>query len=125
MRFVYRHFLVVGEESLIAAMGSECAAEQGQFWEFHDVLFENWQGANQGHFSYNALLGHSDDLGMDAAQFEDCMTSGRAFERVREGHMYAERQGVNATPSVFINGKRMQGNYDVFVQTIEDALSDE
>ena len=123
-RFVYRHFIVVGEESIIAAMGAECAAEQGSFWQFHDALFENWQGANQGHFRFEALQGFAGEIGMDAEQFDDCMTSGRAFERVRAEHLDAESRGVNATPTVLINGERVGGGYEAFQQAIDAALAE-
>ena len=121
---MYRHFIVVGEESIIAAMGAECAAEQGNFWQFHDALFENWQGANQGHFRFPALQGFADEIGMDAAQFEDCMISGRAFERVRAEHLDAQSRGVNGTPTVLINGERVGGPYEAFQQAIDAALAD-
>lgn len=123
-RFVYRHFIVVGEESIIAAMGAECAAEQGNFWQFHDALFENWQGANQGHFRFSALQGFAGEIGMDTDQFEDCMISGRAFERVRAEHLDAQSRGVNGTPTVLINGERVGGPYEAFQQAIDAALAD-
>lgn len=122
-RLVYRHFIVIGQESVIAAMGSECAAEQDGFWEFHDALFDNWAGANSGAFLYDNLLGYAEDLGLDGALFDECMQSGRAFERVRTEHIDAEDQGINATPTVFVNGKRVSGDYDAFRQAIESELA--
>lgn len=119
---MYRHFIVVGEESLIAAMGAECAAEQGSFWAFHDTLFENWTGANSGDFAYSKLQGFSDDLGMDAAAFTDCMENGRGFNRVRAHHEDAMSRGIDATPTVLINGEPVFGSYQVFQQAIEAAL---
>ena len=104
-------------------MGAECAAEQGNFWQFHDALFENWQGANQGHFRFAALQSFADDLGMDAALFESCMISGRAFERVRAEHLDAESRGVNGTPTVLINGERVGGPYEAYQQAIDAALA--
>lgn len=119
---MYRHFIVVGEESLIAAMGAECAAEQGSFWAFHDTLFENWTGANSGDFAYSKLQGFSDDLGMDAAAFTDCMENGRGFNRVRAHHEDAMSRGIDATPTVLINGEPVFGSYQNFQQAIEAAL---
>ena len=47
VRFVYRHFAFLGEESVWAAEASECAAEQGKFWEYHDILYENWVNVHE------------------------------------------------------------------------------
>ena len=119
---MYRHFIVVGEESLIAAMGAECAAEQDSFWAFHDTLFENWSGENEGAFAYSKLQGYSDDLGMNAAEFTDCMENGRGFNRVKAHHEDAMSRGIDSTPTVLINGERVFGSYQTFQQAIEAAL---
>ena len=119
---MYRHFIVVGQESLIAAMGAECAAEQDRFWAFHDTLFENWSGENEGAFAYSKLQGYSDDLGMNAAEFTDCMENGRGFNRVRAHHEDAMSRGIDSTPTVLINGERVYGSYQTFQQAIEAAL---
>ncbi len=103
-------------------MGAECAAEQGSFWAFHDTLFENWTGANSGDFAYSKLQGFSDDLGMDAAEFTDCMENGRGFNRVRAHHEDAMSRGIDATPTVLINGELVFGSYQNFQQAIEAAL---
>ena len=119
---MYRHFIVVGQESLIAAMGAECAAEQDSFWAFHDTLFENWSGENEGAFAYSKLQGYSHDLGMNAAEFTDCMENGRGFNRVRAHHEDAMSRGIDSTPTVLINGERVFGSYQAFQQAIEAAL---
>ena len=119
---MYRHFIVVGEESLIAAMGAECAAEQDSFWAFHDTLFENWAGENEGAFAYSKLQGYSDELGMNAAEFTDCMENGRGFNRVRAHHEDAMSRGIDSTPTVLINGERVFGSYQAFQQAIDAAL---
>ena len=119
---MYRHFIVVGQESLIAAMGAECAAEQDSFWAFHDTLFENWSGENEGAFAYSKLQGYSDELGMSAAEFTDCMENGRGFNRVRAHHEDAMSRGIDSTPTVLINGERVFGSYQAFQQAIDAAL---
>lgn len=86
VRFVYRHYFVISEASVVAAMGTECAAEQGMFWEFHDAIFDNWSEANRNRFAYSWLQETANELGMDTTNFDECMQSGRAFERVRASH---------------------------------------
>ena len=67
IRFVFRHYPFIGEESFRAAEGTECAADQGKFWEYHDIVFENWKGVNEGHFSDDKLKGFARTLGLDSA----------------------------------------------------------
>lgn len=122
VRFVYRHFIVISEESLLTAMGTECAAEQDMFWEFHDSIFDNWEEARTSGFSVEWLKATADGLELDAVEFDECMQSGRAFERVRASHFDGIDRGVNSTPTVLINGNRVGGDYEAYRQAIENAL---
>ena len=124
MRFVYRHFIVISEASVIIAMGTECAAEQELFWEYHDAIFDNWLEGRQQSFALSWLQSTADGLGMDAADFEECMKSGRAFERVKASHLDGEERGVNGTPTVLVNGARVGGDYEAFRQAIESAIEE-
>ena len=124
MRFAYRHFIVISEESIIAAMGTECAAEQDKFWEFHDAIFDNWLDARQNAFAYSWLQGTAQSLNMDSTKFQECMESGRAFERVKASQLDGMERGIDSTPSVFVNGNRVSGDYEAYRQAIEDAIKD-
>lgn len=123
-RFVYRHFAFLGEESVWAAEASECADEQGKFWEYHDILYENWSGTNVGAYSYNNLIGFADILELNSQQFANCMTERKYVERVRDDSEFAEANGVVSTPTVFINGEYVRGGeYGIFRDAIEAALA--
>lgn len=124
MRFVYRHFIVISEESLITAMGAECAAEQDMFWEFHDAVFDNWSEAQDRGFSVPWLRTTAYSLDIDDVEFDECMRSERAFERVRASHFDGIGRGVNSTPTVLVNGNRVGGDYEAFRQAIENALEE-
>jgi protein-disulfide isomerase len=52
---IFKHFSRLGEDSLSAVLASECANEQGKFWEYHDALFHNQQGENSGWASKEKL----------------------------------------------------------------------
>ena len=124
VRFVYRHFIVISEESLIAAMGTECAAEQDMFWELHDAIFDNWVEARASGFSVPWLRDTAYSLDLDEAEFDECMRSDRAFERVRASHFDGLDRGVNSTPTVLVNGNRVGGDYEAYRKAIEAALAD-
>ena len=124
MRFVYRHFIVISENSLIAAMATECSAEQDMFWEFHDAIFDDWIEARSSGFSITWLREKADSLDLDAVEFDECMQSGRAFDRVRASHFDGIDRGVNSTPTVLVNGNRVGGDYEAYRKAIENALAE-
>ena len=124
MRFVYRHFIVISEASLITAMATECAAEQNMFWELHDAIFDNWAEARKSRFAVSWLRETAYSLDLDAAEFDECMESERPFNRVRASHFDGIDRGVSGTPTVLVNGNRVGGAYEAFRRAIEDALAE-
>ena len=94
-----------------AAEASECAADQGQFWGFHDALFadRSWIRSQtpQAFFIEVALR-----LGMKTAEFETCVKTSKHKARVDAGLQSGQRAGVNGTPSVFVNGYKLENPYD-------------
>ena len=124
MRFVYRHFAFLGQESVWAAEATECAGEQGRFWDYHDILFDNWAGTNIGAYNYNNLVGFARILELDDEQFATCMNERRYVDRVRSETEFAENNGVTSTPTVFVNGERVRGvDFAPFRDAIEAALA--
>jgi len=75
VKLVFRHMALIGQESIWAAEASECANDQGKFWEYHDKLFENQHGENQGDFSIDNLKRFAQELGLDTQSFNLCLDS--------------------------------------------------
>lgn len=126
MRFGYVHFAFLGEESIWAGAASECAAEQDEFWAYHDLLFENWDGENQGRFGKDNLKQFALELGLDAAAFGECIDSGRMENTIVEDSNFARQMGVRSTPTFSINGKPVLGALPIgeFQKLIEQELQD-
>ena len=124
VRFVFRHFAFIGDESTWAAEASECATEQGRFWDYHDKLFAEQAGENQGAFSRDNLKRFAAELGLDSAQFSECLDSGRYKSQVRDEFLEAQRRRINSTPSILVNGQLIQNgsNYQVLQAAVEAAL---
>ncbi len=110
LRFVFRHFPLTQIHPMAepAAEAAEAAGAQGQFWEMHDLLFENQQMLDP-----ESLLGFAEELGLDTEKFLRELDKGIYRERVREDFMGGVRSGVNGTPTFFINGVRYDGSWDV------------
>lgn len=122
VRWVYKHFpLGFHEQAQPAAEASECAAEQGKFWEFADGLFENQSRLGEG--LYKEL---AQNLGLNTNQFEKCLSSGRYKSHIQADYQQGVKAGVTGTPGSFINGKAVSGAvpYNTLKAAIENALAD-
>lgn len=127
VRMVFKHFAFLGPESQTAAVASECAADQGKFWEYHDLLYNNQQGENQGAFEQPKLIALAGELGLDMATFEACLTEGKTLDRVQSDIAEGQQFGVRGTPAFFVNGRPLSGAlpFDQFQQVIEQALAED
>jgi len=125
VRFEYRHFPFIGPESIQAAAAVECANEQGQFWQFHDTIFANQRGENQGAFHEVALKAFAAELDLDEAEFESCLDSERYDSIVQADLQEARERGVGSTPTVFINGQIVEGlaTFERYQSLIEAELA--
>jgi protein-disulfide isomerase len=110
VQFGYRHFPLgtVHPHATLAAEAAEAAGAQGQFWGMHDLLFQN-----QDALELEDLHDFADALGLDLDRFEDDLTTHRYAERVREDFHSGIRNGVNGTPTFFVNGLRHNGGFDL------------
>jgi protein-disulfide isomerase len=124
VRIGYQHFAFLGDESFWAAEASECAADQDKFWEYHDYLFINQNGENQGAFVKDNLKRFAADLGLDTALFNTCLDSGKYAEAIQTQTAASQSLGVRSTPAFVINGQPLVGAqpFDVFQQYIEAQL---
>lgn len=124
VRFEFKYFVIGGERSHSAAMAAECAADQGKFWDFHDVLFAR-QGTSSDPFSRSALKQYAAELGLDTTKFNQCLDSSQHSAAVNADSSAARGQGVEATPTFFVNGEQLVGAQplSVFQQAIDAALA--
>jgi protein-disulfide isomerase len=88
----------------LAAYAAECAGKQGRFWEYHDLLFENGQQLGR-----DALVTYAERVGLDTHAFEQCLDDPATHARVADDVEAAGRAGVNSTPTLFINGRLVEG----------------
>ncbi len=124
VRLEYKHFPIVGEESLWAAHASECAAEQGRFWDYHDKLFKSQAGENKGAFSKSNLKAFAAEIGLQEDSFNTCMDSGKYLEAIKSDFDEGSRLGARATPTFFLNGNKIIEGAQPF-QVFETAINNE
>jgi Na+/H+ antiporter NhaA len=117
LRYVWRHLPLsdVHPQARLAAEASEAAAEQGAFWQMHDLLLDH-----QGELGPKDLIRYAGQLGLDVDRFTDELRAHTWSDRVAADVESADLSGVAGTPSFFINGQRHAGAYDI--DTLSSAV---
>ena len=123
LRIVWRDFPYQGQESVDAALAARAAQEQGEFWGYHDLLYNNQSSGNSGGYSEENLISLAEEAGLDSQRFEDDLQSARYEETVQSDFRKGQNLGISGTPTFFINGQVVVGlqPLGVFEQAIEDA----
>lgn len=123
VKIIYRHFpLSFHPQAQKAAEASECAADQGKFWEYHDIMFQN-QGLLQG--GVTQLKQWASDLKLNRSTFDTCLDSGAKMQKVQNDLAEGTRYGVSGTPAFFVNGQSLVGAqpFSAFQAAIDRALN--
>ncbi|MFL6137062.1 MAG: Na+/H+ antiporter NhaA [Frankiaceae bacterium] len=117
LRYVWRHLPLtdVHPRAQLAAEASEAAAEQGAFWEMHDLLL-----AHQDELEPKHLMRYAGQLGLDVERFARELRAHETAERVAADVDGADLSGVAGTPTFFVNGHRHLGAYDI--ETLSRAV---
>lgn len=123
IRRVWRHYPLSfhqGADRIHEA--SECAHEQGKFWEYHDKVFEK-QGTP---FDEGVLKKISGDIGLNRKKFDQCLESGKYKELIQKETAGGSEHGVQGTPAFFINGKPLSGAqpYENFEALVKSELGE-
>lgn len=124
LKLIYRHLVQMGEGSQLTAEASECAADQGKFWEMRAMLYSR-QDEIYGSTDVRATLaGFAQDLGLDAGAFGECMQSGTHREAVQADFRAAQAEDIRSRPVFDIAGQRILGAQPLerFQQVIDAAL---
>jgi formate-nitrite transporter family protein len=121
LRFVFRQFPLTETHAHAeqAAEASECAAAQGQFWEYHDYLYEN-----QDFLDHDSLLIYAEQMGLDRDKFQRDLDQHTFLDRIREDYLSGIHSGVNGTPTFYINGERFDGSptYEGMLEALQERV---
>jgi protein-disulfide isomerase len=124
----YRHFPFLGDESVRAAEASMCAADQGEFWRYHETVFLNLQSPprDQGGYSQSRLQEMGEMIGLDMDEFEQCVSDREHQSDVEAMRNEAGTAGITGTPQFQVNGQRLElENYDQLRAAIDAELNSE
>lgn len=128
--YIYRHFPFLDDqaprnESDQAANASMCAAVENRFWDYHDMLFANWDGENQGAFNDKRLVAFAEALGLDMQEFNQCFDDNQFKDEIDADLVSGRDSGVTGTPSVMVNGRIISPGFVPSFTQISEAVEAE
>lgn len=110
LNFIFRNYPLteIHKNALLAAQAAEAARVQGRFWEMHDLLYENQKVWSDDVNPKPIFIKFARDLGLDTERFGRDLGSEEVKLRIEADQEAATKMGVNGTPTVFINGRRLR-----------------
>jgi protein-disulfide isomerase len=111
IKLVYRDYPVHDNISIVTASASNCAGEQGKYWEYHDLLFERQSEWIKGDVNKNSsfLYDYAEEIGLNVEEFRACLLSEKYAEEVKKDYLDGIKAGVTGTPTIFVNGIKIEG----------------
>jgi protein-disulfide isomerase len=112
----YHILSFLGDESVRTANASFCAADEGQYLDFHKAIYAVQSPVeNSGFWSNETLVEIGKKIGITSTRFEDCVTKGSKVDLVQANSDSMSKYGVQGTPTVFINGKKWERTQNAFL----------
>ncbi len=129
VKIIFKDFTIIGPDSVNAAHGAHCADDQGKFWEYHDVLYNNWNGENNGWASSENLVRFADSIGLDMDKWTQCMMDKTYQQKIVASNQDARALELTGTPAFFVIGPDNQVTkiggaqpYEVFARIFDSEL---
>jgi len=128
--YIYRHWPFLDDraprnESDQAAAASMCAGDENRFWDYHDILFANWSGENQGAFNDKRLVAFAEALELDMPAFNSCFSANLHEEVINSDLQKGKDAGVTGTPAVMVNGRILSPGFVPSFEQISEAVDAE
>ena len=102
VKIIFKDYNIIGEDSVIASQGAHCANDQGLFWEYHDILYSNWTGENNGWASPENLAIFAQQIGLNMNKWSECMNKGSHSQIILKSNDDARTLQLTGTPAFFI-----------------------
>ena len=106
VNIIFKDYVIIGKDSVSAAHGTHCAKEQSKYWEYHNILYNNWTGENNGWAGPANLVKYADEIGLDSELFLECMNSFRYSDLIEQSTRDAQTLGLSGTPAIFVFDKK-------------------
>ncbi|PIS08760.1 disulfide bond formation protein DsbA [Candidatus Beckwithbacteria bacterium CG10_big_fil_rev_8_21_14_0_10_34_10] len=126
IRYVFRDYpLPFHPNAQITSEAARCAGEQGDYWSYHDKLFEDQETWSNLDSPKETLVGYAGTLGLNQANFQTCLNNGTYIQAIKDDVSLGQKMGVSGTPTFFINGQKLVGAqpFENFKTTIDQELA--
>jgi protein-disulfide isomerase len=126
VKLTFRNFAFLGPASVTAADASECANDQGKFWNYYEYLYKNQPSeSDTSMYNTDTLTQAAVSLGMNGDTFKTCLDSKADEAKANKDLADGQKAGVSGTPSFFINGTPLVGAqpYSAFKTIIDQELA--
>lgn len=125
--FQFRNFPLseIHPNAVIAARAAMAANNQGKFWEYHDLLYQNQTSWAESNDPVSILDGYAEQLGLDMQQFRSDRASNEINNVVQADRAEAQRQGFTGTPTFVLDGQKLDPSptsIDAFSAKIDEAI---
>ena len=111
---VYHLLSFLGPESVLLANAASCAADEGKYNEFHDLLYVSQGAENSGIWSAESLILAGNSIGVSSSNFKKCVTTGKYTNYLANVSAQGQKKKVTATPTIFVDGKELDRNTQYF-----------
>ena len=102
VKIIFKDYNIIGSDSVNASHGAHCAKDQGMFWEYHDILFSNWTGENNGWASPENLIFFAEEINLDMDQWVKCMDEKPHSKTILTSNEDAKKLQLTGTPAFFV-----------------------
>jgi len=126
IRYIFHDFpLGFHKHAQKMAEAARCAGSQDKYWQMHDMLFAKHDEWVEKSSVDASLTAYAKKLGLNKAKFNQCLSSGKYKQAVKDDAALGQKVGVSGTPTFFINGKKLVGAqpFSAFKAIIDQQLS--
>jgi len=102
VKIIFKDYNIIGPDSINASHGAHCANEQELFWEYHDILYSNWTGENNGWASLSNLTVFAEEIDADMDNWTECMNEKKHSKIIMDSNNDAKSLELTGTPAFFI-----------------------
>ena len=129
VKIIFKDYNIIGEDSVKASQGAHCANDQGMFWEYHDTLYSNWTGENNGWASGTNLTNFAEEIGLDMNEWTECMMQQKHSQIILKSNEDARALELTGTPAFFVINSEGQVSklfgaqpFEAFKKTFDSQL---
>jgi len=126
---IFKDYNIIGADSINASHGTHCASDQGLFWEYHDILYSNWTGENNGWASPENLVAYAEEINLELDIWTQCMNEKPFAKKILTSNEDAKKLQLTGTPAFFVINSEGQVSklfgaqpFEVFKKIFDDEL---